>query len=126
MIDYKNSIQDKDKFGFNGFETLFNDTEYNKQLQLFIYVWLIYKNKPEYLKQIQPGIIPFRKFLKKPKQIVTGKDKQNLIFDAQLMEEFESHLATFIGSILDLSRPFEQAADKDICKFCDYRVICNR
>jgi hypothetical protein len=78
------------------------------------------------VKQIQPGIIPFKKFLKKPKQIVVGKDKQNLVFDAQLMEEFESHLVTFIGSILDLSKPFDQTHDKDICKFCDYQVLCNR
>jgi ATP-dependent helicase/nuclease subunit B len=127
VIDYKNSIQEfKDKFSFNGFETLFNDAEYNKQLQLFIYVWLLYKNKPEYLKRIQPGIIPFKKFLKKPKQIVSGKDKQNLVFDEALMSEFESHLITFIGSILELSKPFVQTEDKEVCKFCDFKVMCNR
>lgn len=126
VLDYKNSIQDKDKFVFTGFAALFNDVEYNKQLQLFIYIWLIYKSKPEYLTSIQPGIIPFKKFLKKPKQIVIGKDKQNLVFDANLMEEFESHLINFVGSILELSKPFVQTEDKDICKFCDFKVLCNR
>jgi ATP-dependent helicase/nuclease subunit B len=127
VIDYKNSIQEyKDKFEFKGFELLFGDIDYNKQLQLFIYVWLIYKNKPEFLKQIQPGIIPFKKFLKKPKQITVGKDKQPLVFDAPLMDEFESHLRKFIGSILDLSMPFVQTEDKDVCKFCDFKVVCNR
>ncbi len=126
VIDYKNSIQDKDKFGFTDFEALFDDTDYNKQLQLFIYVWLIFKNKPEYLKNIQPGIIPFRKFLKKPKQIVAGKEKQPLVFSTDLMSEFESEMTAFVGSILNLSKPFVQTDDKDVCKFCDFKVLCNR
>jgi ATP-dependent helicase/nuclease subunit B len=126
VIDYKNSIQDKDKFGFTGFETLFSDVDYNKQLQLFIYVWLVYKNKPEYLKKIQAGIIPFRKFLKEPRQIVIGKEKQNLVFDEQLMSEFETHLTAFIARILDLSIPFSQTEDAKTCEFCDYKVLCNR
>ncbi|MBK7817309.1 MAG: PD-(D/E)XK nuclease family protein [Sphingobacteriaceae bacterium] len=125
VIDYKNSVKDSDKFTFTNFETVFEDINYNKQLQLFIYVWLVYKNKPEYLKQLQPGIIPFKKFLKKPKQIV-GADKQDLEFSTDLMSDMEGHLSSFVGRIVDVSKPFGQTDDLKICEFCDYKGICNR
>lgn len=125
VIDYKNSVKDSDKFTFTNFETVFEDINYNKQLQLFIYVWLVYKNKPEYLKQLQPGIIPFKKFLKKPKQIV-GANKQDLEFGVDLMNDMENYLSSFVGQIVDVSKPFGQTEDLKICEFCDYKGICNR
>ncbi|MBP9069653.1 MAG: PD-(D/E)XK nuclease family protein [Bacteroidia bacterium] len=125
VIDYKNSVKDSDKFTFTNFETVFEDINYNKQLQLFIYVWLVYKNKPEYLKRLQPGIIPFKKFLKKPKQIV-GADKQDLEFSTDLMNDMENHLSAFVGQIVDISKPFGQTDDLKICEFCDYKALCNR
>lgn len=126
VIDYKNSIRADDKFTFQNLEALFEDTGYNKQLQLFIYVWLVYKNEPKYLKNIQPGIIPFKKFLKKPKQITLGKAGEVLMFNEELMSDFQDHLTAFIANMLELSAPFGQTEDKDICQFCDFKVICNR
>lgn len=125
IIDYKNSIKTSDKFVFSDMELLFSDVNYNKQLQLFIYVWLFHKNQPAYLSRLQPGIIPFKKFLKKPKQITIGKTDE-LIFSEDLLSNFETHLANFITQILDMVHPFEQTEDKDICQFCDFKVICNR
>jgi len=126
VIDYKNSIKDDDKFTFKDLDTLFGDKTYNKQLQLFIYVWLLYKNEPGYLKNLQPGIIPFKRFLKKPKQITVGKSGEPLLFNEELLKDLETHLSKFVGNILDLTVPFSQTEDQKVCEFCDFRVICNR
>lgn len=126
IIDYKTSIKPSDKFIFNGFEPLFDDTEYNKQFQLFIYVWLLAKNKPEYLSKALPGIIPFKKFLKKPENIVVGKEKAPLLFNQDLINEFETHLIAFVSAIFNRSVAFSQTQDLTICEYCGYNAICNR
>lgn len=125
VIDYKNSIKDNDNFNFKNFEDLFEDAECNKQFQLFSYVWLLSKNRPDYLLNAVPGIIPFKKFLKEPK-IIKDVNKQNLKFDSLLMSQFEEHLVSFISTIFDRSKPFLQTEDLKICEYCGYNSICNR
>lgn len=127
VIDYKNSIKTSDKFTFTSFNELFTDVDYNKQFQLFAYVWLMYKNKPEYLKNIKPGIIPFKNFLKEPQFIkYNTKGKEPIVFDDELIKAFEFHLSEFVGAIFDENKPFVQTEDTDICEFCGYNGICNR
>lgn len=125
VIDYKNSIKESDKFSFKTFDDLFEVVDYNKQFQLFAYVWLLSKNKPDYLLNAVPGIIPFKRFLKEPK-VITTSSKEKLKFDSQLMGEFEQHFSTFISSIFDRSKPFAQTEDLKICEYCGYNSICNR
>jgi len=127
VIDYKNSIKLSDKFTFTNFDDLLEHTEYNKQLQLFTYVWLLSKNKPDYLKDVLPGIIPFKKFTKTPKHILANaKEKEPLVFTTDLMRDFETRLASFIEGIMDKTVPFSQTEDLDICEYCGYKTICNR
>ncbi|MEI8136277.1 MAG: PD-(D/E)XK nuclease family protein, partial [Bacteroidota bacterium] len=123
IIDYKSSIKTSDKFIFTSFEDLFNDVEYNKQFQLFMYAWLVYKNNYCAPEHMQPCIIPFKNFLEKPKFI--SRDKQQLIFNADFLLDFENELRRYIESIFDFTKPFSQTEDKDTCEFCPYMVICN-
>lgn len=127
LIDYKNSIKQTDKFTFTDFNELFTNVDYNKQFQLFTYVWLISKNKPEFLNTIKPGIIPFKKFLDEP-QFLYAKPKSDdlLQFTGDLLSAFEFHLSDFIKSIFEADKPFTQTEDLDICEFCGYNSICNR
>jgi hypothetical protein len=124
IIDYKNSIKQQDKFTFGGFEDLFENKNCNKQFQLIMYAWLLYKNnycKPE---QMEPGIIPFREFLNEPRFINVGK--QRLVFSKEFLDEFELHLIRFIESIFDSTVAFSQTPDTDICEYCPYNTICIR
>ncbi|WP_317899667.1 PD-(D/E)XK nuclease family protein [Aurantibacillus circumpalustris] len=123
VIDYKSSVKDTDKFVFDGFEKLFQDKNYNKQFQLFIYAWLLYKNgtPPE---KLMPCIVPFKVFLEEPKYVL-GANKKPFVFTSQFFDEFETELKLFIASIFDQTLPFIQTDDEKTHEYCPYNVICN-
>ncbi len=43
-----------------------------------------------------------------------------------LFEKYNKAIITLIEEILDMDRPFTKAEDEDVCKYCDFRVICGR
>jgi hypothetical protein len=124
VIDYKSSVHSSDKFEFTGFEDLFSNKKYDKMLQLFLYAWLLYKNKMAQPHELKPCIIPFKKFEREPKFI--SQNKGQLIFTEALLNEFEDHLKQFISCILDEKNAFLQTEDLDVCEYCAYKAICNR
>jgi len=92
IIDYKSSVKDSDKFKFTNFDDLFTDSQYNKMLQLFMYAWLVVKNNLAKPEELQPCIIPFKKFEEQPKFILEDvKGGGILKFTHQLLDEFEEH-----------------------------------
>ncbi|MES2567070.1 MAG: PD-(D/E)XK nuclease family protein [Bacteroidota bacterium] len=126
IIDYKSSVKSDDKFKFTNFEDLFNDSQYNKMLQLFMYAWLVVKNNLATPEELQPCIIPFKKFEEHPKFI--HEDKKGggiLIFTTELLQEFEDHLKQKIAEIISSSHSFIQTDDEDKCEYCAYNSICN-
>jgi len=125
IIDYKSSVKEyEDKFVFDGFEKLFHDKNYNKQLQLFIYAWLLFKNNVAAPEKLMPCIVPFKVFLEDPKYIL-GTDKKPLSFSHQLFYDFENELKQFVASIFDQKIPFLQTSDEKTHEYCPYNTICN-
>jgi ATP-dependent helicase/nuclease subunit B len=124
IIDYKSSVKDTDKFVFDGFEKLFSDKNYDKQFQLFIYAWLLFKNDISPAEKLAPCIIPFKVFLEEPKYIL-GPDKKPLVFNPQFFNDFENELKQFVGTIFDRGIPFSQTNDEKMHEFCPYNTICN-
>ncbi|MGZ4098192.1 MAG: PD-(D/E)XK nuclease family protein [Bacteroidia bacterium] len=124
IIDYKSSIKQTDKFTFAGFEDLFTNKNSNKQFQLIIYAWLLYKNDACMPEQMQPGIIPFREFLNEPRFL--SYNKQPLKFTKEFLDEFETYLVRFIEGIFNEETSFSQTPDADICEYCAYNIVCNR
>jgi hypothetical protein len=84
----------------------------------------VYKNKVCAAEKIQACIIPFKVFLEEPKYI-KGADKGILVMTEKLLDDFETELRLFIGSVFDEALPFKQTEDTELCKFCAYNVICN-
>lgn len=126
VVDYKSSVKTDDKFKFTGFDDLFTDSKYNKMLQLFIYAWLVVKNGIARPEELQPCIIPFRKFEEQPRFILNeGKGEGILNFTAELLDEFESHLKKQVEAIVNKDRLFSQTEDLKKCEYCAYAPICN-
>jgi hypothetical protein len=126
IIDYKSSVKADDKFKFTNFEDLFKDSQYNKMLQLFMYAWFVVKNKLARPEDLQPCIIPFKKFEEHPKFIMEDvKGGGILNFTSELLEDFEMHLKQEITEIISSSEPFKQTEDHDQCEYCAYASICN-
>jgi ATP-dependent helicase/nuclease subunit B len=124
VIDYKSSVKYDDKFVFEGFEKLFSDKNYDKQLQLFIYTWLLFKNNYAPAEKLLPCVIPFKVFSEEPKYIL-GVDKKPLKFTTELLTEFENELRKFIELIFNEELPFVQTNDRRTHEFCPYNTICN-
>jgi ATP-dependent helicase/nuclease subunit B len=123
IIDYKSSVKDSDRFIFDGFEKLFHDKNYDKQLQLLLYAWLIFKNTDTAPEKLLPCIVPFKVF--GDPRIITGSDKKRFVFSNEFFSEFEQALAEFIGGIFNEELPFAQTDDKKVCEYCSYNVVCN-
>lgn len=124
IVDYKSSVKESDKFVFSGFETLFCDKNYNKQLQLFLYAWLLYKSEAVVPEKLMPCVIPFKVFLQEPKYIL-DESKTPFVFSTVFFEEFERELKSFIASIFNTAVPFIQTEDEKTHEYCPYNVICN-
>ena len=107
VIDYKSSVKDSDQFVFSNFENLFNDKNYNKQFQLLLYSWLLYKNNFCQANQLMTGIIPFKVFINEPKYLLDSEKKP------------------FVMQIFNHSSSFEQTDDISSCTYCSYNTICN-
>jgi ATP-dependent helicase/nuclease subunit B len=126
VIDYKSSISKKDKFKYDSFELLFDDSGYNKMLQLFIYAWLIVKNNIAKPEELLPCIIPFKQLEDEPNFIKTNDKKSTFFeFTHELINDFEQYLISHVEHILNSDIDFEQTNDDDICKYCAYKTICN-
>lgn len=123
IIDYKSSIKATDKFTFDGLEKLFRDKNYNKQLQLLLYTWMLYSAGNYKAGELMPGIIPFKNFSDEPKYILSGKSP--LVFSDELLRDFEDELKHFVSEIFDKNRAFEQTDDEDVHQYCPYNTICN-
>ncbi len=126
IIDYKSSVKASDKFKFANFDSLFNDSDYNKLLQLFMYAWLVVKNNIASPETLVPCIIPFKAHSEKPVMIFTD-DKKPLpfIFTQELLNDFESHLVIEIEHIISQQTKFTQTENEDNCMYCAYADICN-
>jgi CRISPR/Cas system-associated exonuclease Cas4 (RecB family) len=126
VIDYKSSVKTDDKFKFTNFEDLFKDSKYNKMLQLFMYAWLVVKNNLAKPEELQPCIIPFKKFEEQPKFIIEDvKGGGILNFTSELLEEFENQLKLEISQMISITTKFNQTEDEEKCEYCSYASICN-
>jgi ATP-dependent helicase/nuclease subunit B len=130
IIDYKSSISSKDSFAFKSVNELFLNSKYDKQLQLFMYAWLLFKNNIATPENIEPSIIPFRMFKDEPQKIYVdkgnGRKGEQLIFTKQVMDEFENCLKEKIIDLFNRDFPFQQTTEIKHCEYCAYKLICNR
>jgi len=126
VIDYKSSVKPDDKFKFTNFDDLFKDSKYNKMLQLFMYAWLVVKNNLAKPEELQPCIIPFKKFEEQPKFILEDvKGGGILKFTSELLEKFENQLKLEITQMISITTKFNQTEDEEKCEYCSYASICN-
>ncbi len=124
IIDYKSSVKTSDKFEFTSFDNLFSNSQYNKQLQLFLYAWLAYKNKLAEARLIQPCIIAFKHYYEEPEYLT--RNGEALVFSDAFFGEFETALTEFVSGIFDRVTPFRQTENTELCEYCAYNRICNR
>lgn len=130
IIDYKSSVKDDDKFVYDSMDLLFTDSKYDKLFQLFMYAWMVVKNNIAKPKDIEPCIIPFRKFIDEPQKVYgtneKGKKGNLLEFTEELLADFENTLVIKIEELFNKDILFSQTTNIKHCEYCAYKQMCNR
>lgn len=130
VVDYKTggrptSVVDIDR--------LFSDTDQQEHyyFQTILYASIISKlhNKP-----VQPNLFFVHKSggsnyspaLKLSKKRIIDVKQPLAEENITLSEQFEERLMSLVKELFDTSIPFRQCGNVDHCRYCDYRLLCNR
>jgi len=123
VLDYKTGGSSKT---VKSVEELFISSKNRNEnaLQTFLYSIIIANQKPEY--KIMPAILYINKELAKTDDIQIKVAQEKIDDIEQIKSEFLHQLNNVISNLFDMQKPFEQAEDKDVCAFCDFKQICKR
>ena len=127
IIDYKTGRADlKNVYGVQipgnaqaYVKTHFEEPRYKSGFQGFFYGYLWNKNNGD--TPVRLGIYPLKK---------VNDGVRWLNYDASIppsgLEEFEKLLLETLNELFDETKPFTQTEDSDLCRFCEYKEICQR
>lgn len=123
LVDYKSGSIDARDLSFVMSE-LIEDRKKSKAFQLMMYSYLYSKSKGSSafisgnfsFKNIKSGFIPLK----------ADKSKVPLIINDEDISDFEHHLKELISDVRNPSLSFCQTDNTDVCKWCDFKTVCNR
>ncbi len=117
IIDYKTGKVDY--LSFKEWDKLIDERKFAKAFQTLLYGWL-YRQVVNPPGEIKKGLYSLRNISQGFKEPKLPKDGGNCT------ENFERVLQEVIRRIFDVRTPFSQTSDKESCKYCDFKNICNR
>jgi hypothetical protein len=99
-------------------------------IQLLIYCWLLEKEEERFEKAaLYPELYLTRKITEdfNPGLLLKGQKYQEIVnTESEFYRDFTLHLESTLGQLLNPNRPFRQAADEGVCKYCPFNNICMR
>jgi ATP-dependent helicase/DNAse subunit B len=134
IIDYKTGKLKKGEVTFFNWEELSESNKKAKAFQLLMYAYLYLNENPQYLnKKVVAGNFSFKNL--KEGLICVSRNKTNnkgnksnskeqLLITKKVLQEFEEQLIQILDKIQ--TEDFVQVEDIKACKWCDYKLICNR
>lgn len=143
VLDYKTgSVQTKLKAYLNEPESVFDGKGHDQFVQLLFYMILCRHSDNEIFKDIdrqncryKGGIISIKEANKQNSEYLhyaeissrkgVGKDTQQT-FDNNTLDVFEKEMDIVLKKLLDKGIPFVQTTEVKHCKYCDFKIICNR
>ena len=128
IIDYKTGSVEENEVTFAEFDELIENPKKSKAFQLMMYTYMYLKMNSNYIGlDVIAGNFSFKNLkagLIKVSKKITGKKKEIVNIDANLLDEFESQLEIILNMIINNN--FEQTTDIKNCQWCDYKSICKR
>lgn len=123
IVDYKSGSVKSTDLSFVMSE-LSENRKKSKAFQLMMYSYLFSKNRSASnfisgnfsFKNIKSGFIPMKK----------DKSKNPLLITDDELNEFENQLKQILLDITDNNQSFCQTEDLDVCKWCDFKTVCNK
>ena len=134
IIDYKTGKVSKGEVTFFKWGELTENKKKEKAFQLLMYAYLYLKKYPHYLdKKVVVGNFSFKNLKeglicvstnKTNKEGKKSNQKETLLIDKNVLDEFEQQLKNILIKIQEEN--FKQTDDLNVCKWCDYKLICKR
>ena len=117
IIDYKSGKSlIKNELYFKNLEDLFENPKKDKAFQLLMYAYLLLIKYPQFLnRKISVGIYSLRN-IEDGLEILSSDSE--LIFNKQLLLDFEQHLQILIKKIIESD--FKVGENLDSCKYCTH------
>ncbi len=128
VADYKTGGDDTI---YRTMESLFEREDPKRKKAVFqtlFYSWL-------YIRQggggpVRPVIYQVKKLFSDEEMVIGEKPDRNPARPVNDFREyigpFEENMRLLLEEIFDEGEPFRQAGDRDICRYCPYRVLCHR
>ena len=99
-----------------------------------MYAYLYLNKNPQYLdrkviagnfsfKNLKEGLICVSKY-KTNKEGNKSNSKEEMLIDKKVLQEFQAQLIQILEKIQ--TEDFRQVEDVKACKWCDYKLLCNR
>ncbi|MCH3924288.1 MAG: PD-(D/E)XK nuclease family protein [Bacteroidales bacterium] len=129
IVDYKTGSKGDYDSSCSGFDELFllNDNKSRKKglnnvFELLFYCWLMYEGK-----EITPKIIYLSNIKNNRIKIGSERKKEDLVYNKQINDEFESYLKGLVSDLLDIKEgdTYPMKNNDDNCKYCPYKLFCN-
>lgn len=123
VVDYKSGSVDSKDVTFV-MSDLIEDRKKSKAFQLMMYSYLYSKSKGASnfisgnfsFRNVKSGFIPLK----------LDKTKVPLLITDLEIEEFEYKLKSVLSDIRNPTQNFCQTENTDVCKWCDFKTVCNR
>ena len=116
----------------NSVADLFDTDKHKKNKAIFqtLLYSLILDETEDAVVPKQPSVIWVRDVFKSTYDtklyLKEGRSKKNPILLQSVKEEFKANLENLLEEIYDDTIPFKGAEDTDKCRYCTYKVLCNR
>ena len=134
IIDYKTGKVEWGEVTFFNWDELSENNKKGKAFQLLMYAYLYLNKNPQYLdrkviagnfsfKNLKEGLICVSRN-KTNKEGNKSNSKEQLLITKKVLQEFEEQLIQILDKIQ--TEDFVQVEDIKACKWCDYKLICNR
>ncbi len=120
IIDYKTGSVELKNLKVKNADELTTNPKYAKAFQVMYYAWLY--NQQYNVQNIETGIISLRRI--SGGFISLKLSEYEDIKD--YFDKFTDAIIKLVGEISDSGISFTQTDDLDICRWCNYKTICNR
>lgn len=122
IIDYKTGFINPVDLKIKEWDQLLGDYKFSKGFQLFVYAWLTENLIKDYQKTLL-GIFSLRT----PAQgLYLSEIKGDKNVSEQDLHSIGAIIKEMLGGLFNISAPFRQTENKETCKYCPYKLICNK
>jgi CRISPR/Cas system-associated exonuclease Cas4 (RecB family) len=121
IIDYKTGKVTPSQLRIKDLQELKEKPDQKEVFQLLFYAWLMQEAENKFIKT--PYILSFPSLSEGLMPLQIGKEN---ILNTEILQHFETYIIELTQQIGNPQVAFYQTDDLEICKYCEFKRVCNR